>query len=392
MCFGFWLNKRVHFSHSMFCIKSTLACCELKDLGDLLRWITKLDVDCARAAWSSKREIVYALANDGPHDSIVDIGCGNASQLSQYFKGGKSIVGIDIDPKTVKEAKSMYKYIDFLCADARCIPFQDETFDLVIATEVIEHFEEGRPFVAEAFRICRKGGTMVLSTPNYLRWSSLFSRFIGLLKNDKHPHNPKSHVKEYSPYKLIKLLRSKGFHVDAVYFGSLNPYLFPFRGSQSSLRIQMYKSLNAILRKFVFFEILFKWDFIMKANRNFCENGRSIKLNVNYTQHRSSAKIRKGNKLNLEVRPPIVSRGESVTFSGQLIPPIPTTVFLGYTKQGLNEWKTVASLVTDPTGCYWWRVAIPLETAPNTYYFVSYCPSVRNRNAKLSSIESLTVV
>lgn len=52
------------------------------------------------------------------------------------------------------------------------LPYQDSTFDIVTATEVIEHLEDVRAVLREIYRVLKPGGVCVLSTPNILNLNS----------------------------------------------------------------------------------------------------------------------------------------------------------------------------------------------------------------------------
>ena len=58
------------------------------------------------------------------------------------------------------------------------LPYQSESYDAVVSTEVIEHVESHRRFVSEAARVLKPGGVLVLTTPNLYR---VLSRFTFLL-------------------------------------------------------------------------------------------------------------------------------------------------------------------------------------------------------------------
>jgi len=88
---------------------------------------------------------------------ILDIGCGNKPYMSFFTKYVKSYIGCDI-------AQSDKNLVDIICK-ATDIPLQDESKDTVFSTQVIEHVADHKKMLAEAFRILKPGGTLIISGP-----------------------------------------------------------------------------------------------------------------------------------------------------------------------------------------------------------------------------------
>ncbi len=98
-------------------------------------------------------------------------------------------------------------------------PYADDSFDLVLACEIIEHFvTDPMHCLLECRRVLRDGGTLLLSTPNIASHTAIGR----VLQGCEHPnlfpqysrestHRP--HVHEYAPYELATVLRDAGFEV-----------------------------------------------------------------------------------------------------------------------------------------------------------------------------------
>jgi 2-polyprenyl-3-methyl-5-hydroxy-6-metoxy-1,4-benzoquinol methylase len=80
------------------------------------------------------------------------------------------VTGVDACPEAIEYARSIYggTGIEYVCADACAMPFEDSSFDLAVSFETIEHIENDAGLVAELARVVRPGGTLICSTPN--RW------------------------------------------------------------------------------------------------------------------------------------------------------------------------------------------------------------------------------
>ena len=107
---------------------------------------------------------------------ILDVGCGNCYILNKIKKAGyKHIIGIDI------------KYSCGIIMDATNMTFSNNSFDVVICFEVIEHC----PCVKELQRVLKVGGKLILSTPTPgTDWIRIILVKLGLLEDqDFEGHN-----------------------------------------------------------------------------------------------------------------------------------------------------------------------------------------------------------
>ncbi len=98
--------------------------------------------------------------------TVLDIGCGLGGKTVAYAEAGARAVGVDIAPEHVAQsvsfARSRGAAVPFLVGDAGALPFQDGTFDLVVANDAMEHFPEPRAALAELVRTVRPGGVIYL--------------------------------------------------------------------------------------------------------------------------------------------------------------------------------------------------------------------------------------
>ena len=105
---------------------------------------------------------------------ILDVGAGEG-----YFCGLASKRGYRVEACDYQ--KSLFKWPDapFHSADLnQGIPLPDESFDGVVSIEVIEHLENHTQFIKELIRVTRKGGTIIVTTPNILSVTSRWHFFL----------------------------------------------------------------------------------------------------------------------------------------------------------------------------------------------------------------------
>ena len=145
-------------------------------------------------AGSIWRDLQAELAR--PHGVVVDVGCG-AQPFRRLVHPADRYVGIDI-----AEAKEYFGYEvpDTLYYSGQSWPIEPATCDLVLCTETLEHVREPGPFLDEAARVIRPGGTLLITVPFAARW-----HFI--------PHD----YWRYTPSSLRDLLEKHGFENVAVF-------------------------------------------------------------------------------------------------------------------------------------------------------------------------------
>ena len=97
---------------------------------------------------------------------VLDIACGEGYGSAALGRSGaKSVIGVDISEKACLYAKEKYG-IETYVGNACQIPLKDNSVDIVISFETIEHIENPLQFIAECFRVLTNNGQILISTPN----------------------------------------------------------------------------------------------------------------------------------------------------------------------------------------------------------------------------------
>lgn len=137
---------------------------------------------------------------------VLDLGCGKGYGSNLLLgHGTKRLWCIDDYFKNiyVAQQRSKEKKIKFLCMDANFIGLHNNSFDIVVAFEVIEHLEDDKNFLQETKRILKPQGILLLSTPNKNITSPGRSK----------PYN-KFHKREYQLDEIKKLCSQYFTHVN----------------------------------------------------------------------------------------------------------------------------------------------------------------------------------
>jgi len=98
-------------------------------------------------------------------ETFLDLGCGEDSPMGKVGRFTFS-VGVDISVKSLRKNKSKRCLTDYVCADLRCLPFRNCSFDCVLMFDVIEHFlkKDGFCLMEQAEKISKK--ILLIQTPN----------------------------------------------------------------------------------------------------------------------------------------------------------------------------------------------------------------------------------
>ena len=103
---------------------------------------------------------------------VLDLGCGTAGTGVAFALAGASTVGLDHSPRMLRLASMRAGdegvSLALVEGDVRALPFRSGAFDVCICDQVIEHVQGYPCLVAEAFRILRPGGLLLLSAPHRL--------------------------------------------------------------------------------------------------------------------------------------------------------------------------------------------------------------------------------
>lgn len=97
---------------------------------------------------------------------VLDIACGEGYGSAGLLKSGaKSVIGVDVSTEVCDYAKSKYK-IDIRQGSAESIPLPNDSIDVVVSFETIEHVKNPTILVDECARVLSSHGILILSTPN----------------------------------------------------------------------------------------------------------------------------------------------------------------------------------------------------------------------------------
>ena len=159
------------------------------------------------------------------HKRVLEIGCARAKQLIYFAQEfGYEVWGIDYSEKGAELAKENLRLAGvegtILCQDIFQTSFEDESFDIVYSMGLIEHFENPAEIVDIHIKLLKKGGTLIITLPNYKdSLSFTLNKITGKEKELLATHNLSLMDKKV----LSELLRGKGVEILMLdYFGPID--------------------------------------------------------------------------------------------------------------------------------------------------------------------------
>ncbi|MGZ0656802.1 class I SAM-dependent methyltransferase [Coraliomargarita sp. W4R53] len=154
-------------------------------------------------------------------DRVLDIGCGPGTFLGNYTCE-QSAVGVDISKQQIDYASDKYDrdQLDFCVFSGTALPFEDNSFDVVVLIEVVEHISVStvNKLFSEARRVLRPNGRLYVSTPNY---QSMWPALEYILNRRAEVSYEMQHINCYRPARLRAEIQQAGFNVTSV-----RPYQF----------------------------------------------------------------------------------------------------------------------------------------------------------------------
>ena len=115
--------------------------------------------------YREKMRAIHRVTPDDAVGTVLEIGGGRSGLTHLLFPAAR-IVNIDLDRSYGGAPCNRQPGMSFVCGDATVLPFADARFDAVTMFDLIEHVPDDSRAMAEALRVLRPGGMLLLSTPN----------------------------------------------------------------------------------------------------------------------------------------------------------------------------------------------------------------------------------
>ena len=158
----------------------------------------------------------YNRLGVGPGTKVIDVGCGAGRHSYEAYRRGADVIAFDQNAEELAEVDTMLQAMgaeneapesakaQVVVGDALALPYPDGTFDVVIASEILEHVPEDDSAIAELVRVLRPGGRLAVTVPRWL------PEKICWLLSDSYHANEGGHVRIYQADELRTKVESRG--------------------------------------------------------------------------------------------------------------------------------------------------------------------------------------
>lgn len=190
-------------------------------------------------AFARRAKIIFENLELKGKEKVLEIGCGRGF----YLKTLKTVwpdlrvIGIDINQKYLDKARAFLGSLDvkLTVGDATKLPFKNQTFDRIIASEVLEHIVDDERAISEIYRVLRPRGIAIITVPNK-NYPFGWDPVNRVLERVFHWHIPSNiwwlagiwadHVRLYNEEELRDKMEKKRFKVEKVWHTT--HYCLPF--------------------------------------------------------------------------------------------------------------------------------------------------------------------
>jgi dolichol-phosphate mannosyltransferase len=214
---------------------------QLKSRNPLRRWFH-----------ANRGRIVDSFVKDvyAPGMKILDIGagscCWNADKLPVF--------GIDLNQGLLSYGKEKGRITEYKIADILDSGLPEKSFDIAVASEVLEHIVEADKAVQQAYGLLKDGGTFILSVPHdtaLSAWRVLFFLqvfFRGYILRDAYYRRCCGHVQHFSLASACRMLAANGFTIESAFsVGTLDIFISATKNKRSHHKNKKYKDLTIII-------------------------------------------------------------------------------------------------------------------------------------------------
>ncbi|MBN3040888.1 MAG: glycosyltransferase [Candidatus Omnitrophica bacterium] len=184
-----------------------------------------------------------------PGKRIIDVGAGS----SAWNRDCLPVFGLDLNYKLLDYGKSKRRISDYRTADLLDSGLEDRSFDIAVASEVLEHISDIDNSLKQIQRVLVDDGVLIASVPYDARFSTwrilfFFQRlYKGYLRGNRYYRNNCGHVHHFSPQKFKDAFIKNGFEIEALFSSYRCSIFLIARKKRSVAGLQFFPDLSIII-------------------------------------------------------------------------------------------------------------------------------------------------
>lgn len=137
---------------------------------------------------------IFNCLGDLKNKKVLDVGAGTGRLSIRFASLGAETTALDISPEMLKVLNCKNSRIKTVVADAENLPFDDNSFDIVVGAFLIVHFKNPKYFFNEAYRVLKPGGILLVTNINQKEPPEVATA-VGKIKIESYYHRP-SEIKD----------------------------------------------------------------------------------------------------------------------------------------------------------------------------------------------------
>lgn len=158
----------------------------------------------------------YDRLGIGPGTTVIDVGCGAGRHSFEAYRRGADVIAFDQSVEDLNDVDAILTAMkeqgeapagakaEAVKGDALDLPYADGTFDVVIASEILEHVPADEAAIAELVRVLKPGGKLAVTVPRWL------PEKVCWLLSDSYHANEGGHIRIYRADELRDKITARG--------------------------------------------------------------------------------------------------------------------------------------------------------------------------------------
>ena len=165
------------------------------------------------------KPMLKMLQKEGNNLKVLDVGCGDGVVSELIIKLGNEVWGIDRNPEALGRAEKKGVKI-FRGELEKDIPFQDESFDAIWCSRVLEHIFNTEHFLKECYRTLKTNGVLIINADNIVslvnRIRILFGLYPLRIAPSENYIRYTEHIRCFTKATFKELLKKTGFKIEKI--------------------------------------------------------------------------------------------------------------------------------------------------------------------------------